>query len=79
MEEHRPKKPGSSLRRHPVLAENTHPSRYQPIRPLFDIGVAVATGDSSLIRGTPCRHTGVWQGKSPCEPGVRSEPNTARS
>jgi hypothetical protein len=31
------------------------PSRYQPIRPPVDIGVVVATGDSSLIRGTPCR------------------------
>ena len=26
-----------------VLAENAHPSRYQPFRPLFDIGVVVAT------------------------------------
>jgi hypothetical protein len=34
-------------------------SRYQPIGPLFDIGVVVATGDSSLIRGTRCRQA-VW-------------------
>jgi hypothetical protein len=40
-----------------VPGEHAYPSRYQPIQPLFDIGVAVATGDSSLIRGTPCRHT----------------------
>jgi hypothetical protein len=42
-----------------VLAEHAYPSRYQPIRPLLDIGAAAATGDSSLIRGTPCRQA-VW-------------------
>ena len=31
------------LRSEPVLAEYSHPSRYQPILPLFDIGVVVAT------------------------------------
>jgi len=34
-----------------VLAENAHPSRHQPIRRLFGTGVAVATGDSSLLLG----------------------------
>jgi hypothetical protein len=29
-----------------VPGEHAYPSRYQPIQPLFDIGVAVATGDS---------------------------------
>jgi hypothetical protein len=50
--------------RRAVLAENSHPSRCQPIRPLCNIGVAVATGDSSLIRGTPCRQA-VWQADVP--------------
>jgi hypothetical protein len=37
------------------LIEHAHPSRYQRFRPLFGFGVVVATGDSSLLRGTPCR------------------------
>jgi hypothetical protein len=39
-----------------LLAENARPSRNQPIRPLVEIGMGVATGDSGLVRGTPCRH-----------------------
>ena len=47
----------SGQRGRAVLAKDADPSRYQPIRPLCDIGVAVATGDSSLLRGTLCRQT----------------------
>jgi hypothetical protein len=45
----------SSQRGQAALTKDTDPSRCQPIRPPFDVGVAVATGDSRLPRVTPCR------------------------
>ena len=60
--------------RRAVLAERAHRARYQPIRPPVDIGVVVATGDSSLIRGTPCRQAvrlaDTWQTGNCGQPGA---------
>jgi hypothetical protein len=49
---------------HPVLGANTHASRCQSTQPLFGTVVAAATGDSRLIRGTPCRQA-VWPADLP--------------
>ncbi len=71
----RPFQPSLALRflgNHPkgVLAENAHPSRYQPIRPLFLIEVAVATGDQDFFGARHFAKLSDWQTDSSGQSGV---------